>query len=186
MKVSRSGKKFLAPSEKYEIWLQLVRQETTIAGAASAAGVDRSVIVRLSRVARDGALAALAASRPGPADRRRDAELEAATAATHERDRHESHILVMTDYWLTSRTLISPPGIPGQILLRNYFSGEVVFYVRARASRIRWRAGSHHLSQYATELDRISHVTESSHPTVVQHKRNSARRFTSHHWESRT
>ncbi len=80
MKVTRSGKKFLAPSEKYEIWLQLVRQETTIAGAASAAGVDRSVIVRLSRVARDGALAALSASRPGPADRRRDAELEAAKA----------------------------------------------------------------------------------------------------------
>ena len=80
VKVSRAGKKFLAPSEKYEIWLQLVRQETTIARAATVAGVDRSVIVRLSRVAREGALAALAASRPGPADRRRDAELEASRA----------------------------------------------------------------------------------------------------------
>lgn len=80
VKVSRSGRKFLAPSEKYEIWLQLVRGEVTIAQAATAAGVDRSVIVRIKTVARDGALAALAASRPGPGDRRRDAELAAAKA----------------------------------------------------------------------------------------------------------
>ena len=54
MKVSRSGKKFLAPSEKYEIWLQLVRQETTIAGAASAAGVDRTEGPPLWRTPRVG------------------------------------------------------------------------------------------------------------------------------------
>lgn len=80
VRVSRSGRKFLAASEKYEIWLQLVRGEVTIAQAATSAGVDRSVIVRIKTVARDGALAALAASRPGPADRRRDAELAAAKA----------------------------------------------------------------------------------------------------------
>jgi transposase len=80
MKVSRAGKKFLAPSEKYDIWLQLLRQEVTVAQAATSAGVDRSVIVRIKRVAQDGALAALAASRPGPADRRRDMELAASRA----------------------------------------------------------------------------------------------------------
>jgi transposase len=80
MKVSPGGKKFLAPSEKYEIWLQLIRGEVTIAQAAEAAKVDRSVIVRIRRVAQEGALAALSASKPGPGDRRRDAELEASKA----------------------------------------------------------------------------------------------------------
>lgn len=80
MKVTRSGRKFLAPSEKYDIWLQLVRGEVTVAQAAASVGVDRSVIVRMKRVAQDGALAALASSKPGPGDRRRDAELAASRA----------------------------------------------------------------------------------------------------------
>ena len=80
MKVTRSGRKFLAPSEKYDIWLQLVRGEVTVAQAAASVGVDRSVIVRMKRVAQDGALAALDSSKPGPGDRRRDAELAASRA----------------------------------------------------------------------------------------------------------
>jgi transposase len=80
MKVSPGGKKFLAPSEKYDIWLQLIRGEVTMAQAAESVGVDRSVIVRIRRVAQEGALAALAASKPGPGDKRRDAELAAAKA----------------------------------------------------------------------------------------------------------
>ena len=61
----RRGKRFLSPSEKYEIWLSLVRGEYTIAAAAEHAGVDRSTIMKLRMVARQGALDALAASRPG-------------------------------------------------------------------------------------------------------------------------
>jgi transposase len=61
----RRGKRFLSPSEKYEIWLSLVRGEYTIAGAAEQAGVDRSTIMKLRTVARQGALDALAASKPG-------------------------------------------------------------------------------------------------------------------------
>ncbi|MDP4015377.1 MAG: hypothetical protein U0990_08405 [Candidatus Nanopelagicales bacterium] len=80
MKFSPAGKKFLAPSEKYDIWFQLIRGEVTVAEAAAVQGVDRSVIVRIKRVAQEGALAALAASRPGPGDRRRDVELAAARA----------------------------------------------------------------------------------------------------------
>ncbi len=76
----RSLKRFLTPSQKYEIWLQLLRQEVTMAEAATAAGVDRSTIVRIRQVAKDGALAALAASKPGAAGRARDAELAAANA----------------------------------------------------------------------------------------------------------
>lgn len=76
----RRSKRFLTPSQKYEVWLQLVRQEVTMAEAAEAAGVDRSTIVRIRQVAKDGALAALAASKPGAAGRARDSELAAANA----------------------------------------------------------------------------------------------------------
>jgi transposase-like protein len=67
----------LTPSQKYEIWLQLVRQETTIAEAADLVGVDRSTIMRLRTVAKDGALAE---SKPGVQQAKRDLELEAARA----------------------------------------------------------------------------------------------------------
>ena len=76
----RRSKRLLAPSQKYEIWLQLLRQEVTMAEAATAAGVDRSTIVRIRTVAKDGALAALAASKPGAGTTVRDSELAAAQA----------------------------------------------------------------------------------------------------------
>lgn len=76
----RRSKRFLSPSQKYEIWLQLVRQEITIAEAAAAQQVDRSTIVRIKQVAKEGALAALAASKPGVRAGERDFELEAAKA----------------------------------------------------------------------------------------------------------
>ncbi len=55
----RREKRVLSPSEKYEIWLQLMRQEVTVAQAASAQRVDRSTIMRIKQVAKDGALAQL-------------------------------------------------------------------------------------------------------------------------------
>lgn len=76
----RRSKRMLSPSQKYEIWLQLVRQETTIAEAAAAQQVDRSTIVRIKEIAKQGALSALAASKPGVKARERDYELEAAKA----------------------------------------------------------------------------------------------------------
>lgn len=73
--------KVLSPSAKYEIWLRLVRGEATISQAATEAGVDRSTIIRVRQVAKDGALAALAASKPGAAGRSaRDLALEEANA----------------------------------------------------------------------------------------------------------
>jgi transposase len=74
----RRAKTILTPSQKYEIWLQLVRQEVTIAEAATAHRVDRSTIMRIRTVAKEGALAALAASKSGAAAKARDYELEAA------------------------------------------------------------------------------------------------------------
>ena len=48
----------------------------TIGEAADRYQVDRSTIMRIRTVAKDGALAALAASRPGVKARERDVELE--------------------------------------------------------------------------------------------------------------
>jgi transposase-like protein len=79
-RLGRRAKRFLTPLQKYEIWLQLVRGETTIAEAADRYGVDRSTIMRLRTVAKDGALQALAESKPGVQQARRDLELEAAKA----------------------------------------------------------------------------------------------------------
>lgn len=76
----RRAKRFLSPSQKYEIWLQLVRQEATVAEVATTQQVDRSTIMRIKQVAKDGALTALAASKPGVKTRQRDYELEAAKA----------------------------------------------------------------------------------------------------------
>ncbi|MFN7150545.1 MAG: hypothetical protein ACK4V6_13835 [Microthrixaceae bacterium] len=76
----RRAKRFLSPSQKYEIWLQLVRQEATVAEVAAAQQVDRSTVMRIKQVAKDGALTALAASKPGVKGRERDYELEAAKA----------------------------------------------------------------------------------------------------------
>ena len=61
----RRRKRFLSPLQKYEIWLALVRGELTTVEAADRAGVDRSTIVKLRAVAKQGALDALASSRPG-------------------------------------------------------------------------------------------------------------------------
>ncbi len=79
-KAKRRSKRFLSPSQKYEIWLRLVRQEVSVAEAAAAEQVDRSTIVRIRTVAREGALAALAASKPGVGAKERDYELEQAKA----------------------------------------------------------------------------------------------------------
>jgi transposase-like protein len=60
----RRRKRFLSPSQKYEIWIGLLRGESTISEAADRAGVDRSTVMKLRTVAKQGALEALAASRP--------------------------------------------------------------------------------------------------------------------------
>src|SRR5688500_4952264 len=66
----RKPRRRLSPSEKYEMWLSIVTGQATQREAAERYGVDRSVVVTACRVAKQGALDALAASvpgRPGPA-----------------------------------------------------------------------------------------------------------------------
>lgn len=79
-RAGRRAKRFLTPIQKYEIWLQLVRGEVTMADAAATAGVDRTTVQRIRQVAKEGALAALADSRPGLKAGTRDVELDAAKA----------------------------------------------------------------------------------------------------------
>ena len=76
----RRRKRFLSPSQKYGIWVALMRGEMTTREAADRVGVDRSTIMKLRAVARQGALDALAASRPGVKAAGRDPELVAAEA----------------------------------------------------------------------------------------------------------
>ena len=64
-RAGRRPKRFLTPLQKYEIYLQVIRGEVTMAEAAAAAGVDRTTVVRIRQVAKDGALAALAESPTG-------------------------------------------------------------------------------------------------------------------------
>lgn len=79
-RVGRRAKRFLTPLQKYEIFLQLVRREVTLAEAADSWKVDRSTIMRIRTVAKEGALEALSHSRPGVRAHERDWELEAARA----------------------------------------------------------------------------------------------------------
>ena len=79
-RAGRRAKRFLTPSQKYEVFLQLIRQEVTMAEAAENWGVDRGVIMRIRTVAKEGALEALSSSRPGAKSRARDHELDAARA----------------------------------------------------------------------------------------------------------
>jgi transposase-like protein len=77
----RRPKRFLSAEQKYEIWLKMLTGEQTTNQAAAQAGVDRSTIMTLRKVARDGAIAALQASRPGkPRDAREATELARLTA----------------------------------------------------------------------------------------------------------
>lgn len=48
----RRPKRLLTPSQKYEIWLQLVRQEVTVAEAAANHRVDRTTIMRIRTIAK--------------------------------------------------------------------------------------------------------------------------------------
>jgi transposase-like protein len=77
----RKPRRRLSPSEKYEMWMSIVTGQATQREAAEKYGVDRSTVVVACRVAKQGALDALAASVPGrPGVASQDAALAAANA----------------------------------------------------------------------------------------------------------
>ena len=61
----RKARRRLGPSEKYEIFVQVLTQQATQREAAEKWQVDRSTVVHVCRTAKQGALDALAASVPG-------------------------------------------------------------------------------------------------------------------------
>src|SRR3982074_707185 len=61
----RKPRKRLAPSEKYEIFVQGLTSQATQREAADKFGVDRSTVVHVCRTAKQSALDALASSVPG-------------------------------------------------------------------------------------------------------------------------
>jgi len=68
----------LSPVEKWEVFLEVASQQLTQADAARKWGVDVSTVIRIRQLAKDAALAAFAASKPGRVPSPEQAELEAA------------------------------------------------------------------------------------------------------------
>ena len=61
----RKARRQLSPEEKWEVFLEVTSQEISQADAARKYGVDVSVIVRLRALAKDAAIAAFTAAKPG-------------------------------------------------------------------------------------------------------------------------
>jgi len=78
MTSTRRPKRFLLPEQKYDLWVRMLTGQITQTDAAAEAGVDRTTIATLRKVAKDGALAALTASMPG---RRKQTAAEASEIA---------------------------------------------------------------------------------------------------------
>lgn len=72
----RRRRRQLSPEEKWQVFLEVCSQELSQADAARKWGVDVSTVIKLRRLAKDGALAAFAASRPGRAPSIEQVELE--------------------------------------------------------------------------------------------------------------
>ena len=65
MAMPRKPKRFLTAEQKYDVFVRVLTGQTTQGAAATELGVDRTVITRIRTIARDGAISALQASRPG-------------------------------------------------------------------------------------------------------------------------
>jgi len=75
----RPKRRQLTPEEKWQVFLEVTSGELTQTDAARKWGVDVSTVIKLRKLAKDGALSAFAASKPGrrrPTDPRVVDELE--------------------------------------------------------------------------------------------------------------
>lgn len=61
----RGKRRQLSPEEKWQVFLEVTSGELTQTDAARKWGVDTSTVIKLRKLARDGALAAFASSKPG-------------------------------------------------------------------------------------------------------------------------
>jgi transposase-like protein len=76
----RKPRKRLAPSEKYEVFVQILTGQATQRETAEKWGVDRSTVISICRTAKQGALDALAAAPGRPGMSAEQAQLAAAGA----------------------------------------------------------------------------------------------------------
>jgi transposase-like protein len=67
----------LTPEEKWQVFLEVVSQQISQADAARKWNVDVSTVIKVRRLAKDGALAAFVASKPGRPPSVEQVELEA-------------------------------------------------------------------------------------------------------------
>jgi len=82
MMINSDGRKRrqLTPEDKWRVFLEVCSQQLTQADCARKWGVDVSTVIMLRRLAKDGALAAFEASKPGRPPTVEQAELEACRA----------------------------------------------------------------------------------------------------------
>jgi transposase-like protein len=80
MSTSSGRRRRLTPEEKWEVFVEVTSQQLTQRDAARKWGVDVSVIIKLRKLAKDAALAAFAASKPGRVVSAQDAQIEALQA----------------------------------------------------------------------------------------------------------
>jgi transposase-like protein len=98
MENGKQRKRQLSPEEKWEVFLEVTSQELSQADAARKWGVDVSTVIRIRQLAKDAALAAFAASKPG----RSCGASPAAGRSTRP-----------TRRWRSSAERASPSGTPG-------------------------------------------------------------------------
>lgn len=58
MSESRRATRFLTAEQKYDLWQRMLTGQITTVQAAAEAGVDRSTVMMLRKIARDGAMSA--------------------------------------------------------------------------------------------------------------------------------
>src|ERR1039458_471875 len=76
----RRARRQLTPAEKWEVFLEVCSQQLSQADAARKWNVDVSTVIRIRQLAKDAALAAFAASKPGRMPSPEQVELEEALA----------------------------------------------------------------------------------------------------------
>lgn len=92
MSKPRKAKRLLTAEQKYDLWVRILSGQITQADAAAEVGVDRTTITRIRSVARDGAISALQASKPGRAKQSKQERSEIARLEA-EVDRLQSTIV---------------------------------------------------------------------------------------------
>jgi transposase len=78
MENGKPRKRQLSPEEKWEVFLEVCSQQLSQADAARKWNVDVSTVIRIRQLAKDAALVAFAASKPGRLPSPEQAELQAA------------------------------------------------------------------------------------------------------------